>query len=107
MSSGITAGPICSPTAHSIRAPGVGHSPGSCCLWVPDLGTVFTGDTLFQGGPGATGRSFSSWEVILESINGVLFALPDHTVVHTGHGPDTTIGAERATVPAVGSAKPE
>ena len=92
-------------TATVLHTPG--HSPGSCCLWVPDLGTVFTGDTLFQGGPGATGRSFSSWDTILESINGVLFALPDETVVRTGHGPDTTIGAERATVPAVGSAKPE
>lgn len=84
-----------------------GHSPGSCCLYVADLGTVFSGDTLFQGGPGATGRSYSSWDTILESINGVLFTLPDETVVKTGHGPDTTIGAERANVPAPGSPKPE
>lgn len=83
-----------------------GHSPGSVCLWAPDLGAVFTGDTLFEGGPGATGRSFSSWDVILESINGVLFGLPDDTVVHTGHGPSTTIGAERANVPAPGTPKP-
>ena len=83
-----------------------GHSPGSCCLYAPDLGCVFTGDTLFEGGPGATGRSYSSWDVILRSINRVLFELPDDTVVHTGHGADTTIGAERATVPGAGSPRP-
>lgn len=75
-----------------------GHAPGAVCLYVPQLETVFTGDTLFEGGPGATGRSFSSHELILSSINRVLFALPPHTVVHTGHGPDTTIGAEKANV---------
>ena len=73
-----------------------GHAPGAVCLHVPELGCVFTGDTLFQGGPGATGRSFSDADVIRESIRARLFTLPDETVVHTGHGPDTTIGAERA-----------
>lgn len=73
-----------------------GHSPGSCSFFAPELGVVFTGDTLFEGGPGATGRSFSSKETILKSIRERLFALPDETVVKTGHGPDTTIGAERA-----------
>jgi glyoxylase-like metal-dependent hydrolase (beta-lactamase superfamily II) len=73
-----------------------GHAPGAVCLYCPDLGCVFTGDTLFEGGPGATGRSFSDADVIVESIRTRLFALPDDTVVHTGHGPDTTIGAERA-----------
>lgn len=77
-----------------------GHSPGSCCLHLPDEGVVFSGDTLFEGGPGATGRSYSDYPTILASINDVLFALPDETVVHTGHGPDTTLGAERANVPA-------
>jgi glyoxylase-like metal-dependent hydrolase (beta-lactamase superfamily II) len=57
---------------------------------------VFTGDTLFQGGPGATGRSYSDSDLIRESIRGRLFALPADTVVHTGHGADTTIGEERA-----------
>lgn len=75
-----------------------GHSPGSVCLVAPDLGAVFTGDTLFEGGPGATGRSFSSHDVIVASIRERLFALPDDTVVHTGHGPDTTIGAEKGNV---------
>jgi glyoxylase-like metal-dependent hydrolase (beta-lactamase superfamily II) len=72
-----------------------GHAPGAVCLYVHDLGCVFTGDTLFEGGPGATGRSFSDADVIRASIRERLLALPDETVVHTGHGPDTTIGAER------------
>jgi len=73
-----------------------GHAPGAVCLYAPDLGCVFTGDTLFHGGPGATGRSFSDGDLIVESIRARLFALPGETVVHTGHGEDTTIGAERA-----------
>jgi glyoxylase-like metal-dependent hydrolase (beta-lactamase superfamily II) len=73
-----------------------GHAPGACCFLVEDLGCVFTGDTLFQGGPGATGRSYSDRPQLEESIRTRLFGLPDDTVVHTGHGEDTTIGAERA-----------
>ncbi|MBB3093956.1 glyoxylase-like metal-dependent hydrolase (beta-lactamase superfamily II) [Actinoplanes campanulatus] len=73
-----------------------GHAPGAVCLHVPDLNCVFTGDTLFNGGPGATGRSYSDAGLIVESIREKLFALPDGTVVHTGHGEDTTIGAERS-----------
>ena len=72
-----------------------GHAPGAVCLYVHDLGCVFTGDTLFEGGPGATGRSFSDEDQIKDSIRSVLLLLPDETVVHTGHGADTTIGAER------------
>jgi glyoxylase-like metal-dependent hydrolase (beta-lactamase superfamily II) len=75
-----------------------GHAPGAVCLYAADLGCVFTGDTLFQGGPGATGRSYSDPDLIVESIRSRLFTLPDDTVVHTGHGADTTIGAERATL---------
>jgi glyoxylase-like metal-dependent hydrolase (beta-lactamase superfamily II) len=75
-----------------------GHAPGAVCLHVPDLGCVFTGDTLFQGGPGATGRSHSDRPTLEESIRTRLFALPDETVVHTGHGDDTTIGAERPSL---------
>lgn len=75
-----------------------GHAPGAVCLYAPDLGCVFTGDTLFQGGPGATGRSFSDRPTIEASIRAKLFALPDDTVVHTGHGADTTIGAEKASL---------
>ncbi|MCW2785460.1 MAG: beta-lactamase domain protein [Marmoricola sp.] len=73
-----------------------GHAPGAVCLYAEELGCVFTGDTLFHGGPGATGRSFSDADVIVTSIRARLFSLPDGTVVHTGHGDDTTIGAERA-----------
>jgi glyoxylase-like metal-dependent hydrolase (beta-lactamase superfamily II) len=71
-----------------------GHSPGSTCLHAADLRTVFTGDTLFCGGPGATGRSYSDKPTILESINARLMSLHGDTVVRTGHGDDTTIGAE-------------
>ncbi|WP_061288987.1 MBL fold metallo-hydrolase [Herbidospora cretacea] len=71
-----------------------GHAPGACCFHAPGLGVVFTGDTLFQGGPGATGRSFSDYDTIVASIRERLLTLPPETVVKTGHGPDTTIGAE-------------
>ncbi|GAA0354962.1 MBL fold metallo-hydrolase [Streptomyces blastmyceticus] len=71
-----------------------GHSPGGVCLYAPALGTVFTGDTLFQGGPGATGRSFSDFPTIIGSIRDRLLSLPPETVVRTGHGDTTTIGAE-------------
>ena len=72
-----------------------GHSPGAVCLYAPDLGCVFTGDTLFHGGPGATGRSFSDYDTIVKSIKERLFTLPTATIVHTGHGNDTLIAAER------------
>jgi glyoxylase-like metal-dependent hydrolase (beta-lactamase superfamily II) len=71
-----------------------GHSPGSVCWYAPDLGAVFSGDTLFSGGPGATGRSYSDFPTILESISGKLGTLPGPTVVYTGHGDTTTIGDE-------------
>ena len=71
-----------------------GHSPGAVCFYVPELGVLFSGDTLFSGGPGATGRSFSDFPTIIDSISHRLLNLPDETVVHTGHGDDTTIGAE-------------
>ncbi|MCP4088037.1 MAG: MBL fold metallo-hydrolase [Actinomycetia bacterium] len=71
-----------------------GHSPGGCCLHLPEDGLLFSGDTLFNGGPGATGRSFSSYDTILDSIENRLFTLPESTTVHTGHGDSTSIGAE-------------
>ena len=70
-----------------------GHSPGSVCWYAPDLKAVFSGDTLFDGGPGATGRSFSDFPTILDSISGRL-GLPGETIVYTGHGDSTTIGDE-------------
>ncbi|HEY4458859.1 MAG TPA: MBL fold metallo-hydrolase [Pseudonocardiaceae bacterium] len=75
-----------------------GHAPGAVCLHAPELGTVFTGDTLFNGGPGATGRSYSDFDTIVASIKAKLLALPPDTVVHTGHGDDTTIGAEAPNI---------
>jgi len=76
-----------------------GHSPGCCCFHVVGAGAegadvVFSGDTLFCGGPGATGRSHSDHGTIVESIRHKLFSLPSSTIVHTGHGESTTIGAE-------------
>jgi hydroxyacylglutathione hydrolase len=70
-----------------------GHTPGGISLVVG--AHVFTGDTLFPGGPGLTGWPLSDFPTIIESIRGRLFGLPDATVVHPGHGATTTIGAER------------
>ena len=71
-----------------------GHSPGSVSFHLASEGTVFTGDTLFQGGPGATGRSYSDFHTIIDSIRTRLLPLAPETVVRTGHGDSTTIGAE-------------
>ncbi|MEU6084869.1 MBL fold metallo-hydrolase [Streptomyces sp. NPDC047108] len=71
-----------------------GHAPGAVCLYAPELGALFSGDTLFAGGPGATGRSYSDFSTIIASIRDRLFVLPEETVVHTGHGDRTSIGAE-------------
>jgi glyoxylase-like metal-dependent hydrolase (beta-lactamase superfamily II) len=89
--------PVAGVTLQALHTPG--HSPGSTCLHAPDLGTVFTGDTLFCGGPGATGRSYSDEPTILESIRTRLLTLPPQTVVRTGHGDDTTVAAEVGNVP--------
>jgi len=71
-----------------------GHSPGAVVLHDAGAGVLFSGDTLFRGGPGATGRSFSDFPTIISSIRDQLLSLPPDTVVHTGHGDDTTIGDE-------------
>lgn len=71
-----------------------GHAPGACCLHAPALGVLLSGDTLFSGGPGATGRSFSDFPTIIDSISERLLTLPADTVVLTGHGDTTTIGDE-------------
>jgi glyoxylase-like metal-dependent hydrolase (beta-lactamase superfamily II) len=71
-----------------------GHSPGACCLYAPGLGVLFSGDTLFNGGPGATGRSYSDFPTIIASIRDRLLPLPPETIVLTGHGDPTTIGDE-------------
>jgi glyoxylase-like metal-dependent hydrolase (beta-lactamase superfamily II) len=71
-----------------------GHSPGGICLHLAEAAVVFSGDTLFAGGPGATGRSYSDFPTIIESIRSRLLSLPPETVVYTGHGDSTTIGGE-------------
>ena len=71
-----------------------GHSPGGVSLHDADAHAVFGGDTLFKGGPGATGRSFSDFPTIIESIRTRLLTLPPDTVVYTGHGDPTTVGDE-------------
>ncbi|MGP9528220.1 MULTISPECIES: MBL fold metallo-hydrolase [Micrococcaceae] len=83
---------IAGTTLTALHTPG--HSPGSTSFYAEDLGVLFSGDTLFNGGPGATGRSYSSFETIIESIRTKLLTLPEQTVVNTGHGDATTIGAE-------------
>jgi len=72
-----------------------GHAPGAVCFYAEELATVFTGDTLFNGGPGATGRSFSDKPLLVRSIIDRLLSLPGQTIVKTGHGDDTTIADER------------
>jgi glyoxylase-like metal-dependent hydrolase (beta-lactamase superfamily II) len=71
-----------------------GHSRGAVCFHLPGQGWLFSGDTLFSGGPGATGRSFSDFGTIIASIRDRLLVLDPDTVVHTGHGDSTTIGTE-------------
>jgi glyoxylase-like metal-dependent hydrolase (beta-lactamase superfamily II) len=73
-----------------------GHTRGSLCFAVRDL--VFTGDTMFPGGPGATAGP-TEFAAVMTSLRSRLFTLPDDTLVLPGHGLDTTIGAERPSLP--------
>ena len=70
------------------------HTPGSVCVHIPEAAALFSGDTLLSGGPGATGRSYSDFPTIIESVRDSVLSLPPHTAVYTGHGNSTTIGAE-------------
>lgn len=76
-----------------------GHSPGSISLWCPEHKVVFSGDALFNMGIGRTDFPGGSMRILLQSIRDKLFALPDDTVVYSGHGPATTIGFERGHNP--------
>jgi hydroxyacylglutathione hydrolase len=82
-----------------------GHCPGGVCLQIGKKGTfgkeLFVGDTLFAGSIGRTDLPGGDYETLLRSITKVLFPLGDDAVVHSGHGPDTTIGTERTTNPFV------
>ncbi|WP_298252714.1 MBL fold metallo-hydrolase [uncultured Arthrobacter sp.] len=84
--------PVAGVSLTALHTPG--HSPGSVCFLLEEEGTVFTGDTLFQGGPGATGRSYSDFPTIIESIRTRLLTLPPDTVARPGHGDSTSIGEE-------------
>jgi glyoxylase-like metal-dependent hydrolase (beta-lactamase superfamily II) len=87
-----------------------GHCPGGVCLAVGDAGStdrdLFVGDTLFAGSIGRTDLPGGDYDELIESIRTVLFSYPDETVVHSGHGPDTTIGHERRTNPFLLHASP-
>ena len=80
-----------------------GHCPGGVCLAIAKPGDapkeLFVGDTLFAGSIGRTDLPGGNYEVLIDSIRRVLFAFGDDAVVHSGHGPDTTIGRERSTNP--------
>ena len=79
---------------HTILTPG--HTPGSMCFKIEGSPVLFSGDTLFPGGPGATKWEYSDFATIIRSIDDRLFAtLPPDTLVLPGHGDDTTIGSER------------
>ena len=82
-----------------------GHCPGGVCLQVGDKGTagqhLFVGDTLFAGSIGRTDLPGGNYDALMRSITEVLFSLGDASIVHPGHGPDTTIGRERQTNPFV------
>ena len=77
-----------------------GHSPGSLCLL--SQGHLFVGDVLFAGSIGRTDLPGGDFDALIEGIREKLFNLPDDTIVHTGHGPDTTIGREKKMNPFVG-----
>jgi len=80
-----------------------GHCPGGVCLAVGPRGSsereLFVGDTLFAGSIGRTDLPGGDYETLIRSIREVLLQFPDETVVHSGHGPETTIGAERRSNP--------
>jgi len=78
---------------HAIHNPG--HTPGSISFLIEGAPVLFSGDTLFPGGPGNTKPADADFDTIIRSIDNRLFTLPAHTVVMPGHGVDTTIGNER------------
>jgi glyoxylase-like metal-dependent hydrolase (beta-lactamase superfamily II) len=78
---------------HTILTPG--HTPGSMCFKLEGAPVLFSGDTLFPGGPGNTEGDPTRFATIIEQVDRKLFTLPPETLVLPGHGLDTTVGAER------------
>jgi glyoxylase-like metal-dependent hydrolase (beta-lactamase superfamily II) len=78
---------------HTIATPG--HTPGSMCFKLDGAPILFSGDTLFPGGPGNTEGDANRFATIIEQVDRKLFTLPPDTIVLPGHGLDTTVGAER------------
>jgi len=87
-------------TCHVIHTPG--HSAGSCSLWFPQAQALVTGDTLFAGSVGRTDLPGGDFAELRHSITAGLFPLGDEVRFHSGHGPDGTLGTERASNPFVG-----
>ena len=81
---------------HTILNPG--HTPGSMSFRLEGSPVLFSGDTLFPGGPGATKFEGGDFDTIISSIDSLLFPLPVDTIVMPGHGDDTSIGAERPSL---------
>jgi hydroxyacylglutathione hydrolase len=78
-----------------------GHSPGGVTFYLEEEGVAFDGDVLFQMGVGRTDLPGGDWDTLVRSIREVLFALPDDTVLYSGHGPKTTVGREKRSNPWV------
>ncbi|NOZ23621.1 MAG: MBL fold metallo-hydrolase [Planctomycetes bacterium] len=94
----ITTGTV---TLNAIHTPG--HTPGGICLVLKgEPVRIFSGDTLFAGGVGRTDFPGGDWDALVSGIRTRLFQYPDDTIIYPGHGPDTTIGAERRANPFVG-----
>lgn len=76
-----------------------GHTPGHCCFHLPGEGVLFSGDQLFAGSIGRTDLPGGSYETLMESMASRVLPLPDKTAVLPGHGPTTTLAAERMLNP--------
>jgi len=82
-----------------------GHSPGGVTFYLEEQGVAFDGDVLFQMGVGRTDLPGGEWDTLMRSIREVLFALPDETILYSGHGPKTTVGQEKRSNPWTGTHK--
>ncbi len=85
------------PQIQVMQAPG--HSPGSLCFYIQELGSVLSGDVLFQGSIGRTDLPGGDHPTLINSIHRVLMPLPGNTAVYSGHGSSTTIDQERVNNP--------